>query len=163
RLRTEFKSEAQWRHGTSRAFAGIPARCDGVGSRMADKPGSGATIGRRPRTAEQPRSRRDFPSSGAVCAGAAEINSRKKRIAHSCYKFPCTGLRAHVKEAAWCDSKRHDRAEASVIARVDPERVVRMCGRSSQQPEIDRAARWRVLPGQNNIPLRSAESAWANR
>src|SRR3954447_20343295 len=37
-----------------------------------------------------------------------------------------------------------------------------MCGRSSEQPEIGRATRRRVLPGQNNIPVCSAEGAWAN-
>ena len=93
---------------------------------------------------------------------AAKINSRKKRITHSRYEFSCAGLRAHVKEAPRCDSKRHDRAAIGVIARVAPESVVRMCGRSSKQPEIGRAIRWRVLPGQNNIPFCSAENAWAN-
>jgi hypothetical protein len=37
-----------------------------------------------------------------------------------------------------------------------------MCGRSSEQSEIGRATRWRVLSGQNNIPFCSAENAWAN-
>ena len=87
----------------------------------------------------------------------------KERIAHSCYEFPCAGLRAHIKEAPRCDSKRHDRAAIGVTARMDPERVVRMCGRSSEQSEIGRATRWHVLPGQNNVPFcsdgkRSGES-----
>jgi hypothetical protein len=37
-----------------------------------------------------------------------------------------------------------------------------MCGRSSEQSEIGRATRWRVLSGQNNIPFCSEENAWAN-
>ena len=86
----------------------ISARCDGIGSRMADKPGFGATVGGRPRTAKQPRPRRNFPPSGSVCARAAKINSRKKRITHSRYEFSCAGLRDDVKEAPRCDSKRHD-------------------------------------------------------
>src|SRR4051812_28182938 len=45
---------------------------------------------------------------------------------------------------------------------MDSECVIRMCGRSSEQPEIGRATRRRVLPGQNNIPFCSAEGAWAN-
>ena len=90
------------------AVTRISARCDGVGSRMADKPGSGATVGGRPRTAEQPRPRRNFPPSGAVCARAPEINSREKHIACSRYEFSCAGLRDDVKEAPRCDSKRHD-------------------------------------------------------
>ncbi len=94
--------------GTSRAVTRISARCDGVGSRMADKPGFGATVGGKPRTAEQPRPRRNFPTSGTVCARAAKINSRKKRITYSRYEFACAGLRDDVKEASRCDSKRHD-------------------------------------------------------
>src|SRR5947207_2872663 len=129
---------------------------------MADKPGSGATIGRRPRTAEQPRPRRNFPPSRSVCPHAAEINSRKRRIAHSRYEFPCPGLRAHVEEAPRCDSKRHDRATIGVTARVDPERVAAMCGRSSKQSENGRATRWCVLYGQNNIPVCSEKNAGAN-
>src|SRR3954468_24892056 len=129
---------------------------------MASKPGSGATVRGRPRTAEQPRPRRGFPSSGAVRARAAEINSRKRRIAHSCYEFPCAGLRAHVKEAARCDSKRHHRATIRVTARVDPERVAAMCGRSSKQSENGRASRWCILSGQNNIPFCSAKNPRAN-
>src|SRR5262249_44271561 len=130
---------------------------------MADKPGSGATVGGRPRTAGQPCPRRNFPPAGSVCARPAEINSRKKRIAHSRYELPCAGLRAHVKEAPRCDSKRHDRAAIGIIARVDLERVVRMCGRSSEQPEIGRPSRWDLLSGQNNLPFGSAENARANR
>src|ERR1043166_4084276 len=103
---------------------------------MADEPGSGATVGRRPRTAEQPRPRRNFPPAGSVCARAAEIASRKKCIARSRYEFPCTGLRTHVKEAPRRDSKHHDRVAIRVTARMDPERVIRVCGRSSEQPEI---------------------------
>src|SRR5262245_63189014 len=37
-----------------------------------------------------------------------------------------------------------------------------MCKRSSEQPEMGRATRWRVLSGQNNFPFWSAENAWAN-
>src|SRR6476620_12621680 len=94
RLRFEFQCEAQWRHGTSRAGIRISARCDGVGSGMADKPGFGATVGGRPRTTEQPRPRRIFPPPGAVCARAPEIISREKHIACSRYECPCDGLRA---------------------------------------------------------------------
>src|SRR5882724_4375584 len=108
---------------------------------MADKPGSGATVGGRPRTAEQPRARRNFPPSGAVYARAPEIISREKHIACSRYEFPCAGLRAHVKEAPRCDSKRHDRAAIGGTARVDPERVVRMCGRASEQSKNGRTTR----------------------
>src|SRR6516162_4251877 len=129
---------------------------------MAGKPRSGTTVGGRPRTAEQPRLRRNFPPSGAVCARAAEINSGKRRIAHPCYEFPCPGLRAHVKETPWCNGKYHDRVTIGVIARVVSERVVGMCGRSSKQPEIGRATRWHVLPGQNNIPFCSAKNAGTN-
>ena len=129
---------------------------------MADIPGSDATIGRRPRSTEQPRPRRNFSPSGSVCARATEINSRKKRIAHSRYELPCAGLRAHVKEAPRCDSKRHDRAAIGVAARVDPKRAVRMRGRTPNQSEIGRATRRRVFPGQNNIPLCSEEDARAN-
>src|SRR5438067_15844 len=163
RLRIEFQCEAHWRRGTGRPVARISAGCDGDGSRMADKPGSGATIGRRPRTAEQPRPRRNFPPSRSVCPHAAEINSRKRRIAHSRYEFPCPGLRAHVEEAPRCDSKRHDRATIRVTARVDPERVAAMCGRSSNQSENGRASRWYILYGQNDIPVCSEENAGANR
>src|SRR6267154_204572 len=129
---------------------------------MADKPGFGATVGGRSRTAEQPRARRNFSPSGAVCARAGEINSRKKRVAHSRYELPCAALRAHVKETPRCDSKRHDRAAIEVAARVDSERVVRMCGRSSEQPEIGRPTRWHVLSGQNNIPFCRAENTRTN-
>ena len=45
---------------------------------------------------------------------------------------------------------------------MDPERAVRMCRRSSEQPKIDRATRWCVLSGQNNIPFCSAKNAGAN-
>jgi hypothetical protein len=45
---------------------------------------------------------------------------------------------------------------------MDPERVVGMCGRSSKQPEIGRAARWSVLPGQNNIPICFPKNARTN-
>src|SRR6185312_7840974 len=80
----------------------------------------------------------------------------------SCYEFPCTGLCPHLKEASRCATKRHNRAANGVTARMAPERVVRMCRRSSKQPENGRGARRRVLPGQNDIPLRSEENAWAN-
>src|SRR4029077_16593122 len=118
---------------------------------MADKPCSGATVGGEPRRGEESRPGRNFPPSGAVCARATEINSRKKRIACSRYEFPCAGLRAHVKEAPRCDSKRHDRAAIGVIARMDPECVVRMCGWSSEQSENARATRGCVLSGQDTI------------
>src|SRR4029077_15071151 len=114
---------------------------------MADKPGSGATVGRRPRTTEQPRPRRNFLPAGAVCARPAEINSRKKRFAHSRHELLCAGLRAHVKKAPRRDSQRYNRTAVGVTARVDQERVVRMFGRSSEQSKTGRAIRWRVLPG----------------
>jgi glycosyltransferase involved in cell wall biosynthesis len=95
-------------NGTSRTVPRISAGCDCAGSRMADKPGFGAAVGGRPRTSEQPCPRRNFSPSGAVCSLAAKINSRRKCITHSRYEFPCAGLRAHVKAAPPCDSKRHD-------------------------------------------------------
>src|SRR5215471_12371811 len=130
---------------------------------MALKSGFGAKAGRRPRTPEQPSPRSNFPPAGAVCDCTAETNSREKHIAHSRYEFPCAGLRAHAKETLRRDSKRNDRATTGIITRVDPERFVPMCGRSFEQPEIGRATRRCVFPGQNNVPFCSEENAWANQ
>ena len=129
---------------------------------MADIPGADATIGGRSGTTEQSCPRRNFPPPGAVRARAAETNSEQTHVAHSCYEFPCTGLCAHVKEASRCDNKRDDRAAIGITARVDPERAMRMCGRTPKQSEIDRATRRLFFPGQNYIPLCSEEDAGAN-
>src|SRR5262245_31485085 len=161
-VRIGFQGKAQWDYGTSRAVARISTRRHGVGSRMADKSGSGATVGGRSSTTELSRPRRNFPPSGAVCTRAAKIHSRKKRIAHSRHEFPCAGLRPHVKEASQCDSKRDNRAAIRVTARVDSERAVRMCRGSRKQSEIARATRRRVFLGQNNIPICFQEDAGAN-
>ena len=99
RVRIGLQCKAQRDCRTSRAVPRISTRCDGVGSRMADIPGGDATIGGRSGTTEQSCPRRNFPSPGAVRARAAETNSEQRRVAHSCYEFPCAGLCAHIKEA----------------------------------------------------------------
>src|SRR5262245_57907816 len=93
---------------------------------MAVESHSGATVGRRARTTEQPCSRRNFSPSGAVRTRAPKIDARKKHLAHSCYQFPCARLRAHVKEASRCASKRYGRAAIGVVARLDPKRVIQI-------------------------------------
>ncbi len=98
------------------AVSRISAGCDGVGSGMAGKPDSCTKIGRRPRTTEQPCTRRSLLAASPLCARAPEIASRAKRVARSRYEFASASVRAHAKEASGGDSKRYDRAPIGIIS-----------------------------------------------
>src|SRR4029453_16878864 len=128
--------------GKNGAVARISARPDGHRGRMAGKPLTRAKTGRRSRPANRQGPKCHLFAGGAFCSRVGQAASRKKPVACPRDEFPCPCLRADLKEASQCYRERHDRGATGLTARVDPERVIRVCRRSFKRRKI---SPWRFV------------------